>query len=60
MKNIVRALALCVVIAGATAASLSSSTTQNVANGEAVSARLPIPTCGPTVPTCPKDPNLQR
>ncbi|UWZ85317.1 hypothetical protein [Occallatibacter riparius] len=60
MKIIVRALALVVVIAGAAAASLSSSTTQNVASRQAVNARLPIPTCGPTVPTCPKDPNLQR
>ena len=60
MKIAVRAIALCVVIAGAAAATLSSSTTHAMASSQAVSAKLPIPVCGPNVPTCPKDPNLQR
>jgi hypothetical protein len=57
MKIAVRVLALCVVLAGAAAASFSSSTTHAMASSQAVSARLPIPACGPGVPNCPTQPN---
>jgi hypothetical protein len=57
MKLAVRILGLSVVLAGAAAATLSSSTTHALASSQAVSGKLPIPTCGPTVPTCPSQPS---
>lgn len=56
MKLVVRMFALSVVIAGAAAASLSSSTTHAMASSQAVSSKLPIPACGPNIPTCPTQP----
>jgi len=53
MKLAVRIFALSVVVAGAAAASLSSSTSHAVTSGQAASASLPIPACGPNMPTCP-------
>ena len=57
MKLAVRILGLSVVLAGAAAATLSSSTTRAMASSQAVSAKLPIPVCGPNVPTCPTQPS---
>ncbi|HEY2857021.1 MAG TPA: hypothetical protein VGJ21_01230 [Terracidiphilus sp.] len=54
MKLVVRIFALSVVIAGAAAAGLSSSTTSAMASSQSAAGRLPVPTCGPNVPTCPK------
>ncbi|UWZ85318.1 hypothetical protein [Occallatibacter riparius] len=57
MKLAVRIFGLSIVLAGAAAATLSSSTTHAMASSQAVSAKLPIPVCGPTVPTCPTKPD---
>ena len=55
MNLAIRIFAIAVVLAGAVAASVSSSshgvTTPSV---QPVSAALPGPVCGPGVPTCPK------
>jgi hypothetical protein len=53
MKLVVRIFALSVVIAGAAAASVSSSTTHAVRSHQAATETLPVPACGPYVPTCP-------
>ncbi len=53
MKLAVRIFALSVVIAGAAAASVSSSTTQAVRSHQSATERMPVPACGPYVPTCP-------
>jgi hypothetical protein len=60
MKSIVRGLALLVVLAGAAAASLSSSAPRVVPSRQATMAYLPIPACGPNVPNCPTQPNPNR
>jgi hypothetical protein len=52
MKLAIRIFALAVVVAGAAAATVSSSTSHAVVRGQAVSASLPIPGCGPGIP-CP-------
>ena len=59
MKLAVRIFALSVVIAGATAASLSSSTSQVIVSHQAATAGLPLPGCGPNVPGCPKSPGVK-
>jgi hypothetical protein len=53
MKLVIRAFALCLVLAGATAATLSSSTSQSVPSHQSATAALPIPACGPWVPCQP-------
>jgi len=53
MKLVVRIFALSVVIAGAAAASVSSSTTHAVRSHQSATETMPIPACGPYVPTCP-------
>ena len=55
MKLVVRIFALSVVIAGAAAASVSSSTTHAVRSHQSATETLPVPTCGPYVPTCPQN-----
>jgi len=60
MKLVVRIFALSVVVAGAAAASLSSSSTHAMASSQVVSAKLPAPACGPGVPTCPTQPGPSR
>jgi len=57
MKLAVRIFALSVVIAGAAAASVSSSNTRMVRSHQAATETLPVPACGPYVPTCPTNPN---
>jgi len=53
MKLAIRIFALSVVVAGAAAASVSSATTHAVPSRQAASASLPVPMCGPNLPTCP-------
>jgi hypothetical protein len=53
MKLVVRIFALSVVIAGAAAASVSSSTTHMVRSHQSATETMPVPACGPYVPTCP-------
>ena len=60
MKLAIRIFALSVVVAGAAAASVSSATTHAVPSQQAVSARLPIPACGPNLPTCGHQGGLLR
>jgi hypothetical protein len=59
MKLAVRIFALSVVIAGAAAASLSSSATHAIANHQSATETLPMPTCGPHMPGCPSGGNGQ-
>lgn len=54
MKLAIRIFALTVVLAGAAAASVSSSSSHAVPSHQAVSAALPGPVCTPGMPTCPK------
>lgn len=49
MKLAFRVLALSVVVAGAAAASVSSSVKNAVPSHQAATAGLPVPTCGPGV-----------
>lgn len=56
MKLVVRIFALSVVIAGAAAASLSSSSSRNFVSHQATTAAMPGPACGPNIPTCPTQP----
>jgi len=55
MKLIVRAFAVCIVLTGAAAVSLSSATTHSISSHHSATASLPVPLCGPWVP-CPPDP----
>ena len=58
MRTIVRAFAICVVLTGATAVSLSSATTHGVTSSQAAAASLPVPLCGPWVPCEPDKPPI--
>jgi len=51
MKLVIRMFALSVVVAGAAAATLSSSTTHAIAS-QSATAKLPIPLCAPGLPGC--------
>jgi hypothetical protein len=53
MKLAVRIFALSLVIAGAAAASLSSSSTHPIRSHQSATDTLPVPTCGPHMPGCP-------
>ncbi len=52
MKLAIRIFALSVVVAGAAAASVSSASTKAFPSHQAATANLPVPACGPGVPTC--------
>ena len=52
MKLTIRIVALTVVLAGAAAASISSSNSHITRSHLAVSAALPGPVCTPGMPTC--------
>ncbi len=52
MKLAIRIFALSVVFAGVAAASVSSSTSHVIASHQSATADLPVPMCGPHVPTC--------
>ncbi|HEY1986957.1 MAG TPA: hypothetical protein VGG85_16190 [Terracidiphilus sp.] len=51
MKLAVRIFALTVVIAGAAAASVSSSSVRSISSHQSATETLPTPTCGPHI--CP-------
>ena len=53
MKLMVRIFAFAVVIAGAAAASVSSTTPKTFASHQSASASMPIPLCGPGI--CPPE-----
>jgi hypothetical protein len=55
MKLAIRIFALSLVFAGVAAASVSSSTNHVFASHQAATADLPVPACGPGVPTCPPE-----
>ena len=52
MKLVVRVFALSVVIAGAAAASVSSSPSHATRHHMSATETLPVPTCGPRIPGC--------
>jgi uncharacterized membrane protein len=52
MKLTLRIAALTVVLAGAAAATVSSSTLHSTVSHQAISAALPAPICTPGMPTC--------
>ena len=54
MKLAVRVFALIVVVAGGAAAVSSSSPA--VASHLSATSFMPVPACGPNVPTCPQQP----
>lgn len=56
MKLAIRIFALSVVVAGAAAASISSSTPRSISS-QSATAHMPGPVCAPHVPTCPQPPN---
>ena len=53
MKLAIRIFALSVVVAGAAAATLSSSTTHAIPSQQSATAKLPVPLCAPGLPGCP-------
>lgn len=53
MKLALRIFAFAVVVAGAAAASFSSSTTHAFTSHQAVSGAIPVPGCGPTMGCTP-------
>jgi hypothetical protein len=53
MKLAIRIFALTLVLAGAAAASVSSSTTRPFASHQSATASNPVPLCAPGLPTCP-------
>jgi P pilus assembly chaperone PapD len=57
MKLAIRIFALSLVVAGAAAASVSSSTTRVVPGHQSATGSLPTPACGPRMPTCPPNGN---
>jgi len=53
MKLAVRIFALSIVLAGAAAASLSSTSSRALPSHQSATANFPTPGCLPGVPTCP-------
>ncbi len=53
MKLAIRIFALSVVVAGAAAASVSSSAPRTIPSHQSATASNPIPQCVPGLPTCP-------
>ena len=53
MKLILRFAILAVVVAGATAASIASAPS-TLNSHQSGTAALPVPQCGPNLPTCPQ------
>jgi hypothetical protein len=54
MKLIVRALAICVVLSGAAAVSLSSASTHAMTSHQSATSAMPVPLCGPWAPCVPE------
>jgi hypothetical protein len=55
MKLAIRTLAICLVVTGAAAASLSPATSHAITSHQAANSALPVPLCGPWV-ACPPSP----
>jgi hypothetical protein len=55
IKLIVRAFAICVVLSGAAAVSLSSASTHAMTSHQSATSAMPVPLCGPWAP-CPPAP----
>ncbi len=53
MKLAIRIFALSLVVAGGAAATVSSSTTSTIPSHQSATSSLPVPGCGPNMPTCP-------
>ena len=53
MKLVIRIFALSIVVAGAAAASVSSSAPRTIPSHQSATASNPIPQCVPGLPTCP-------
>ena len=53
MKLAIRTLAICLVVTGAAAASLSPATSHALTSRQAVNSALLVPLCGPWVPCQP-------
>jgi hypothetical protein len=53
MKLAIRIFALSVVVAGAAAASVSSSTPRVLPSHQSGTSEMPVPLCGPGMPGCP-------
>jgi hypothetical protein len=58
MKLAIRAFAFALIVAGAAAASVSSSNHGFITH-QSATAGLPIPLCGPNMPTCPPSPSVR-
>jgi hypothetical protein len=56
MKLTIRILALLVVVAGGVAAATTPKNAPVIPSHQSATAGFPIATCGPGIPTCPKDP----
>jgi hypothetical protein len=56
MKLVIRTLAICLVVTGAAAASLSPATSHALTTHQAANSALPVPICGPWAP-CPPGPD---
>jgi hypothetical protein len=59
MKLVVRIFALSLVIAGAAAASVSSTSSHPFRSHQSATETLPLPTCGPHMPGCQTGSNGQ-
>jgi hypothetical protein len=60
MKLAIRIFALTVVLAGAAAASVSSTSSHGMLSHQAASAAMPGPVCTPGLPTCPTTPSSSK
>jgi len=60
MKLAIRIFALTLVLAGAAAASVSSSTTRTIVSHQSATAGEPVPLCAPGLPGCPPNATSSR
>jgi hypothetical protein len=56
MKLTIRILGLLIVVAGGAAAASTSKNAPMIPSHQSATAGFPIATCGPGIPTCPKEP----
>jgi len=56
MKLLLRTVAICVVLSGAAAVSLSSASTHAMTSHQSATSALPVPLCGPWTPCTPDPP----
>lgn len=57
MKLAIRLFALLVVVAGGAAAAITPKSSPIIPSHQSATAGFPIATCGPGIPTCPKEPS---